>query len=101
MQNFISILFFFGGWAQLSPCGWAGPNRPNRVTGLTWLAVESTRELIHACMTRLSSELIIIHLLLCWTNDAACSYSSSLPPFLPRLILVFLSWSAQIGRAHV
>jgi len=32
---------------------------------------------------------------LCWTNDAVCSCSSSLlPPFLPRFVLVFLSWSA-------
>jgi len=39
---FIFILFFcFGGWAQLSPCGWAGPNRPSRVTGLTQLAIFS------------------------------------------------------------
>jgi hypothetical protein len=34
-----SIFLFFGGWAQLSPCGWAGPSRPSRVTGLTRLAI--------------------------------------------------------------
>ena len=34
-----SIFLFFGGWAQLSPCGWAGPSRPSRVTCLTQLAI--------------------------------------------------------------
>jgi hypothetical protein len=36
---FIFYFLFFGGWAQLSPCGWAGPSRPSRVTGLTRLAI--------------------------------------------------------------
>jgi hypothetical protein len=34
---FFKIIFeefnFFLGWAQLGPYGWAGPSRPNRVTG--------------------------------------------------------------------
>ena len=97
--------------------GWAGPLWLGWVTGL------DQRPMNYNSLACYSSKWIIIHCYcnselncegerrgttylvqqgvagddgaLCWTNDAACSCSSSLlPPFLPRFVLVFLSWSA-------
>jgi hypothetical protein len=33
------IYFVFGLGPERNPCGWAGPSRPSRVTGLTRLAI--------------------------------------------------------------
>jgi len=62
-QNSVEKIFNFFRWAQLEPCGWAGPSNLNPVSGPSqwpdWLRDHAHMNLFHACIN--SAKVIKLH----------------------------------------